>query len=115
MINYDMVGWLRNNSLSALGAGKTDSFLHIFDKYDHAYGLRIRATNSGGGRSDHANFESRGIPVIFFHTGDHDYYHTVRDTVDRITKIAKFSFDVVLELNNAPKIQFSNHGVYRRN
>lgn len=35
-------------------------------------------------RSDHYNFAKHGIPVIFFHTGEHADYHRTTDTVEKI-------------------------------
>ena len=36
--------------------------------------------------SDHAAFHRKGIPVIYFGVEDHPYYHTPKDTFDKITK-----------------------------
>jgi Zn-dependent M28 family amino/carboxypeptidase len=35
-------------------------------------------------RSDHYKFAERGVPVVFFFTGEHDDYHKVTDTVDKV-------------------------------
>src|SRR5262249_31069392 len=34
--------------------------------------------------SDQTAFYEAGVPVVFFHTGDHEDYHTPRDTADKI-------------------------------
>jgi hypothetical protein len=35
-------------------------------------------------RSDHFNFASKGVPVLFFFNGVHDDYHQVSDEIDKI-------------------------------
>jgi hypothetical protein len=44
-------------------------------------------------RSDHYNYATRGIPVVFFTTGLHDDYHRPSDTPDKIDydKLARLS------------------------
>ena len=41
-------------------------------------------TNDYYDRSDHYNFAFHGIPVIFYFNGEHDDYHKVTDTPDKI-------------------------------
>jgi len=48
-------------------------------------------------RSDHFNFAKKGIPVVFFCTGEHEDYHQVTDTVDKLDgakmqRIARLAF-----------------------
>jgi hypothetical protein len=48
-------------------------------------------------RSDHYNFAKKGIPVVFFCTGEHEDYHQVTDTADKLDgakmeRIARLSF-----------------------
>jgi len=52
-----------------------------------------RTVDSYYGRSDHANFAEKGIPVVFFFSGEHEDYHRPGDTLekidfDKITKVA---------------------------
>jgi Zn-dependent M28 family amino/carboxypeptidase len=35
-------------------------------------------------RSDHFNFAKKGIPVVFFCNGEHEDYHQVSDTADKL-------------------------------
>jgi hypothetical protein len=50
-----------------------------------------RRVDSYYNRSDHANFAEKGIPVVFFFSGEHEDYHRPGDTLDKIDfdKIAK--------------------------
>jgi len=85
MLNFDMVGRMRNERLdvggvesgiglralvtaAAMAEAKTDLVLH----------------DAPFAPSDHASFYSAGVPVLFFHTGSHDDYHRPGDTADKI-------------------------------
>ena len=55
------------------------------------------------GRSDHANFAKKGVPVAFFFTGLHRDYHQPSDTPDKIhyeklLRIATWVYDIGFEL-----------------
>ncbi len=48
-------------------------------------------------RSDHFNFAKKGIPVVFFCNGEHEDYHQVTDTADKLDgtkmeRIARLAF-----------------------
>lgn len=54
-------------------------------------------------RSDHANYASRGIPIVFFFTGLHGDYHQVSDEPQRIdyahyARITGFIGDLVVKI-----------------
>ncbi len=58
-------------------------------------------------RSDHFNYAKKGIPIIFYMDGDHDDYHQLSDSVDKIDfdnmeKIARTIFATGWELANRP-------------
>jgi hypothetical protein len=57
-------------------------------------------------RSDHWNFAREGVPIAFFFTGFHPYYHRPTDTADKINyaklrRIAMYVYDIGFELGNA--------------
>jgi hypothetical protein len=59
------------------------------------------------GRSDHANFAQKGVPVAFFFTGLHRDYHQPTDTPDRIhyeklLRVARYVYDIAFELAVRP-------------
>ena len=59
-------------------------------------------------RSDHINFASKDVPVLFFSTGIHTDYHTVRDTYDKIDfdklyAVTKLVFILGYEIANRPQ------------
>ncbi|MBL0174773.1 MAG: M28 family peptidase [Ignavibacteria bacterium] len=59
-------------------------------------------------RSDHYNFAKRGIPVIFFHTGEHEDYHRSTDDFekiefDRMARVATLVLRVGLSVASRPQ------------
>lgn len=79
MINMDMIGRLRDNSLSVSGTGTAEEFGTLLPDWFDDCGLTIEATETGTGPSDHANFYRAGVPVLFFFTGLHGEYHMPGD------------------------------------
>ena len=62
-------------------------------------------------RSDHYNFAKKGIPVVFFCTGEHADYHQVTDDVDKldgakmetVTRLAAWTGWVVADAKEKPR------------
>lgn len=79
MLNFDMIGRLRDDQLSISGTGTAKEFDEILTPIFEASGLTINASRGGRGPSDHASFFAKGIPVLFPFTGLHDEYHTADD------------------------------------
>ncbi len=79
MLNMDMIGRLRSDTLSVGGYESAVDFDKFLDPIFAKSGLEIHADPSGRGPSDHASFYGAGIPVLFFFTGTHDVYHRPGD------------------------------------
>lgn len=79
MINLDMVGRLRDDTLAVGGVESAVGMLDRIRPDLEASGLNIVADPDGRGPSDHASFYGAGIPVLFFFTGTHDVYHRPGD------------------------------------
>jgi len=79
MLNMDMIGRLRSDTLSVGGYDSAVDFGKMLDPVFAASGMEIRADPSGRGPSDHASFYGVGVPVLFFFTGTHDVYHRPGD------------------------------------
>jgi hypothetical protein len=59
-------------------------------------------------RSDHFNFASKGVPILFFFNGTHEDYHQPSDELENIdaekaARIVKLMFYLGLEVANAPE------------
>jgi Zn-dependent M28 family amino/carboxypeptidase len=109
MLNFDMVGRLRDDRLSLLGA---PSELSGIAREENTDSLQLVFGNSLSGRSDHACFQEAGKPALFFHTGLHEEYHTPFDEPWRINaagmfQVAQLGMGVLRELvsrSDAPRI-----------
>lgn len=84
MLNFDMVGRLRGDSLIVYGVATARELPAILDSANARVRLSIRAFGDGFGPSDHRSFFSRNIPVLHFFTNVHEDYHRATDDVERI-------------------------------
>ena len=85
MINLDMVGRLKDSTLTLNGTGtfrEADSLLALVNA-QHP-NLHIVPVPGGYGPSDQASFYRHNVPVLFLTTGPHPDYHTPADTPDKI-------------------------------
>ena len=120
MLNIDMIG--RNEESSSEPASENVNTIHLVGSRDHSMQLHQmveKANESVGfvfeydeeervdGRSDHASFSEKGIPVTFLFGGFSSHYHKPTDTMDGInfTKIANAA-----RLNYLVLMMASGHG-----
>jgi hypothetical protein len=112
MINLDMVGRVRNESLSVGGTMTAPSFKEILKKADDDSPLDLKELSKGGiGPSDHMTFAKKKVPVLFFWSGNHGDYHRPTDDADKvnydgIAQVVKFSTNVVDALLAHPREQY---------
>ena len=84
MVNFDMVGRLRNDKLIVYGVGTARELPALVDSANVAPRLVISAVGDGFGPSDQSSFYAKGIPVLHFFTDLHDDYHRATDDVEKI-------------------------------
>lgn len=84
MINFDMVGRLKNDSLIAYGTGTAKEFDAALEAANAPFSFKLKKTPDGGGPSDHASFYAADIPVFHLFTGVHGDYHRPSDDVDKV-------------------------------
>ena len=84
MVNFDMVGRLRNDRLIVYGVATARELPALVDSANVEPKLRINAVGDGFGPSDHSSFFAKGIPVLHFFTDLHDDYHRATDDVEKI-------------------------------
>ena len=84
MVNFDMVGRLRNDKLIVYGVATARELAALVDSANVAPRLAISAVGDGFGPSDQSSFYTKGIPVLHFFTDLHDDYHRATDDVERI-------------------------------
>jgi hypothetical protein len=84
MLNFDMVGRMKNDRLIVFGAATATEMPVLLDSANRASPLRVAAQGDGFGPSDHSSFYAKGIPVLHFFTDVHEDYHRATDTPDKI-------------------------------
>jgi hypothetical protein len=92
MINFDMVGRLRDDKLIVYGVATATELTALLDSANVATAterqwrapLRLTALGDGYGPSDHSSFYARNIPVLHFFTDLHEDYHRATDVVSKI-------------------------------
>lgn len=108
MINFDMVGRLKNNRLAINGTGTSPDW-RVLDKANK--GFQLIKSESGIGPSDHTSFYLEGIPAIHFFTGQHDDYHKPSDDIEKVNytgcyQIGNYVYRIVQEIKGE-KIGFN--------
>jgi hypothetical protein len=85
MLNMDMVGRLRDNTLQVFGTETATQWPGLLShECDAARIDCIHAAGGGFGASDHAPFYGAGVPVLHFFSGVHTDYHKPSDTADKL-------------------------------
>jgi len=84
MINMDMVGRLRDDTVEILGARSADEWPLLLQPLCEQAALHCSLDGSGYGPSDHTPFHKSGVPVLHFFTGPHDDFHTSADDSHKI-------------------------------
>jgi hypothetical protein len=79
MLNFDMVGRLRNDKLIVYGVATATELKPLVDSANAGLGLRISAVGDGFGPSDQSSFYAKNLPVLHFFTDLHDEYHRASD------------------------------------
>jgi len=81
MLNFDMIGNLKDNRVEVNGIGSATEFPEIVRAADLATPIEITSIDSAFAGSDHLPFYQKQIPVMFCFTGMTDIYHTPDDDV----------------------------------
>ncbi len=108
MINLDMVGRLRDDTLIALGSDSAPEWAGRIEEAAGAVeGLTVTSHGDGYGPSDQTSFYAAGVPVLHLFTGSHDVYHTPDDdppTVDAAggARVALFGAEIAAGLVRDP-------------
>jgi membrane-associated protease RseP (regulator of RpoE activity) len=81
MINMDMVGRLRENTLTVYGTGTADEWPDLLEEVNksQATPFELASIPDGYGPSDHSEFYGEGLPVLMLFTNTHAEYHRPED------------------------------------
>lgn len=108
MVNLDMVGRMRNHSMSVSGTGTSSKFKDIVEAVAEQTGVHVSCVPDGYGPSDQASFVAADIPVLFLTTGGHMEYHTPADVpstlnYDGMQQTLEFSQELIARLAALPE------------
>ena len=84
MLNFDMVGRLKDDKLLVYGVATASELPGIVNAANAAPSFRLSAIGDGFGPSDHSSFYGMSVSVLHFFTDVHDDYHRVTDDADKI-------------------------------
>jgi hypothetical protein len=108
MLNMDMVGRLRNNTLTVYGMATAAEWEALVREVnaERPRPFELSLLPDGFGPSDHSSFYGAGIPVLHFYTNTHSEYHRPEDdwqTIDGpgLDRIAGYVADVTGALAGA--------------
>ncbi|MEZ6039721.1 MAG: M20/M25/M40 family metallo-hydrolase [Planctomycetaceae bacterium] len=84
MLNFDMIGNLRNNTVEVNGVGTAPEFADLVREADELTDVGISVVQNPFAGSDHLPFYQRDVPVLFCCTGLTGTYHTPDDDFERL-------------------------------
>ncbi len=84
MLNFDMVGRMRGETLLIGGVDSGDRLRAVTAEAARAAGVTADLRGTPHAPSDHTRFYAAGVPVLFFYTGGHEDYHRPSDTADKL-------------------------------
>jgi hypothetical protein len=107
MLNFDMVGRLRDDRLIVYGVSTAEEFPGLLDSANVEPRLNIHAVGDGFGPSDHSSFYAKGIPVLHLFTDLHGEYHRATDDaalieVPGLARVAAYAARVTRAIADRP-------------
>lgn len=105
MINMDMVGRLRENTLTVYGTGTAEEWPTLLEEVNQGQTepFELASIPDGYGPSDHSEFYGAGMPVLMLFTNTHSEYHRPEDDWQLINargleRVAAFAGDITERL-----------------
>jgi hypothetical protein len=103
MLNFDMVGRLRDDKLVIYGVETAKEWRAMIDSLNRGTKFALTLQGDGYGPSDHTSFTVVKKPVLHFFTGTHADYHRTTDdfgaiNVDGIARVASLAVDVTRQI-----------------
>jgi hypothetical protein len=107
MVNFDMVGRLRDNRLIIYGTETAREFNASLDSLNWSAAFDLRKRGDGFGPSDQSAFFAVKKPVLHFFTDLHEDYHRSTDDWEKINvagmlKVTEFATRMILAIADAP-------------
>ena len=104
MLNMDMIGRIRENTVYIGGVGTGSTFQAVLAPLEKSTNFKFQDSAGGYASSDHISFVTRKVPILFFFSGLHSDYHRPSDTWDKINapdaaRLLDFVAQVALKLD----------------
>ena len=108
MINFDMIGNMRNNTLLVFGSGTAEGFDPLVDRAAEGTGLTLKKSAGVMAASDHWPFYQKKIPSLHLFSGMTQIYHTPDDdfetlNIEGIVKTIDYTENLIKEFAALPK------------
>ncbi len=113
MFNMDMVGRIKNRTLTVHGTGTSPSWGNLLvEAMPKAWALNVESHQSGIGPTDHTSFYLKDIPVLGFFSGTHSDYHTPGDDPETLNyygmhQVQEFLYSLILASQPLGKLEFT--------
>lgn len=107
MLNFDMIGTLRNDKVDVGGVGTGEGLRAIVSAADENSILKVKTTEHAFAGSDHLPFIRKKVPAMFCFTGMTDRYHTPDDDFEMINvegavKVIDLAEDILRGMADMP-------------
>jgi Peptidase family M28/PDZ domain len=107
MLNFDMVGRMRDAKLIVYGVATARELPSLLDSANTLRTLDLRLIGDGYGPSDHSSFYGKGIPVLHFFTDLHEDYHRASDDSEKVNvsgaaQVVDFAEEVTRAIADRP-------------
>ena len=106
-VNFDMVGRMRNNALTAQGLGSSSVWPSLVDEVNEAFGFDLQRVADPYLPTDSIRFIEADVPSLALFTGTHLDYHRPSDDADTINypdleRTARYGAAVAARLIDEP-------------
>lgn len=106
-LNFDMVGRMQDNKLTAQATGTSPIWPSLLEKANVVAGFDLTLSPDPYQPTDVASFNQAGVPCLTFTTGAHPDYHKPSDTPDKIDyadldRVADFATAIARRLMDMP-------------
>ncbi len=108
MVNFDMVGRLRDNRLIIYGTETAKEFNTVLDSLNWTFAFDLKKRGDGFGPSDQSAFYAVKKPVLHFFTDLHEDYHRSTDDWQKVNvagmlKVCDFATGLIRAIASAPQ------------
>ena len=109
LINLDMIGRLRNNTVEIYGVRTAPGLRRLISEQNHGFNLHFDFNWDNIRNSDHYPFFQRRIPFLMPHTRKHADYHRPSDDIDKlnlsgIQRLVRLMFRTIYAAAEKPKL-----------